>query len=611
MAEYNSDRTGANIDATLDKVDALVDSANNVTASSVDVTGTVTADGLTVDAAQKIIYNANGSQTNSRKYQLRNDDSAYGDFGIKASSSNSTEPTKNRLNINKDGDVSFYEDTGTTAKMVWDASAESLGIGTSTVDEIFHVNKDSSGRAIVGKFENGTNAADTRATISLANHTDVCTTYLTSHRTGANFGADFAIETSDGSTGSIVERMRITESGNVGVGTSSPDSPLSVMAETLSDVPSAGSPSGHFAVGKNDQYGTMVGTLGSGKGYVQQQRFDGNATTYDLLLQPNGGNLGIGTDSPSSALHISNSTPTITLTDSDASGINSTIGGSSGRLTFDADADNYGTGEIYFKQAGSERARIDSSGNLLVGKTSTNTDAVGFEARATGLNAMVRDGGEALVLGRKTSDGSILSFRKDGSTVGSIGAKSSDLTIGTNDTGFKFVDGFNMIQPVNVSTGADRDGAISLGYTGQRFKDLYLSGGVYLGGTGSANKLDDYEEGTWTPGDNNITYTSPIGRYEKIGRVVHVRGFFEVPTNTNGNAADISLPFTYNEAGTHYITCHVATTDGSNSDIQGRFSSGGAGSQYIHIVDSSESTVTCATLSGKQIRFRATYTTNS
>ena len=32
-----------------------------------------------------------------------------------------------------------------------------------------------------------------------------------------------------------------------------------------------------------------------------------------------------------------------------------------------------------------------------------------------------------------------------------------------------------------------------------RFKDLYLSGGVYLGGTGSANQLDDYEEGTWTP----------------------------------------------------------------------------------------------------------------
>jgi hypothetical protein len=30
------------------------------------------------------------------------------------------------------GDISFYEDTGTTAKFFWDASAESLGIGTSS-----------------------------------------------------------------------------------------------------------------------------------------------------------------------------------------------------------------------------------------------------------------------------------------------------------------------------------------------------------------------------------------------------------------------------------------------------------------------------------------------
>ena len=41
-------------------------------------------------------------------------------------------------------------------------------------------------------------------------------------------------------------------------------------------------------------------------------------------------------------------------------------------------------------------------------------------------------------------------------------------------------------------------GAIDLGNGNNRFKDAYLSGGVYLGGTGSANKLDDYEEGTWT-----------------------------------------------------------------------------------------------------------------
>lgn len=43
-----------------------------------------------------------------------------------------TGSTTERVRIATNGDVSFYEDTGTTAKMVWDASAEALGIGTSS-----------------------------------------------------------------------------------------------------------------------------------------------------------------------------------------------------------------------------------------------------------------------------------------------------------------------------------------------------------------------------------------------------------------------------------------------------------------------------------------------
>ncbi len=55
--------------------------------------------------------------------------------------------------------------------------------------------------------------------------------------------------------------------------------------------------------------------------------------------------------------------------------------------------------------------------------------------------------------------------------------------------------------------------------------DLTLSGGVYLGGTGSANYLDDYEEGTWTPrcaveGQGNMTLSNPKGYYVKVGNVV-------------------------------------------------------------------------------------------
>ena len=37
------------------------------------------------------------------------------------------------------GDISFYEDTGTTPKLFWDASAESLGIGTSSPSSTLHV----------------------------------------------------------------------------------------------------------------------------------------------------------------------------------------------------------------------------------------------------------------------------------------------------------------------------------------------------------------------------------------------------------------------------------------------------------------------------------------
>jgi hypothetical protein len=86
--------------------------------------------------------------------------------------------------------------------------------------------------------------------------------------------------------------------------------------------------------------------------------------------------------------------------------------------------------------------------------------------------------------------------------------------------------------------------------------DLTLSGGVYLGGTGSANKLDDYEEGTWTP-----TYTSSStdptfspnlqnGVYTKIGRMVYasfrLRG--AISGTKAGNLRISGLPFTNNNS---------------------------------------------------------------
>ena len=81
--------------------------------------------------------------------------------------------------------------------------------------------------------------------------------------------------------------------------------------------------------------------------------------------------------------------------------------------------------------------------------------------------------------------------------------------------------------------------------------DLYLSGGVYLGGTGSANKLEDYEEGTWTPVFNSVsapTYSTQNGKYTKIGNVVNCT--VEIVVGSGLDTSDSSgvtiggLPFT-------------------------------------------------------------------
>ena len=77
---------------------------------------------------------------------------------------------------------------------------------------------------------------------------------------------------------------------------------------------------------------------------------------------------------------------------------------------------------------------------------------------------------------------------------------------------------------------------------------ITANGGIYLGGTGSANLQDDYEEGTWTPTfavGTNITYNSQSGTYTKIGRKVYVTGYMDISnSDSDGSAIQIDLPFT-------------------------------------------------------------------
>ena len=75
---------------------------------------------------------------------------------------------------------------------------------------------------------------------------------------------------------------------------------------------------------------------------------------------------------------------------------------------------------------------------------------------------------------------------------------------------------------------------------------------IFLGGTGSANELDDYEEGTWTPSINNVTNAgSTSGRvnvYRKIGNMVYFtfdifQSSNNMGININGTSLITGLPF--------------------------------------------------------------------
>ena len=102
------------------------------------------------------------------------------------------------------------------------------------------------------------------------------------------------------------------------------------------------------------------------------------------------------------------------------------------------------------------------------------------------------------------------------------------------------------------SNGADANAANDIGSTTNRWRDGFFSGGVYLGGTAAANKLDDYEEGNWTceprGGTTAGTFSSPAGHqactYTKIGRLVHVSIFLYATSFTGTGTFEIhTLPF--------------------------------------------------------------------
>jgi hypothetical protein len=468
------------------------------TSTGIDVTGTVTADGLTVEGATAGLANFYRASANANfgaiTFKDTTNTSTNAQIGwnaneLRLDGTNTVRQVTgglSRMLISSGGDISFYEDTGTTAKFFWDASAERLGIGTTSPTYALHTLSSS---GAVGILESTSGSS---------------TLYL--KNSGSTYAYSVGVSSSSNDlrflTGDGAERMRIDSSGNVGIGTSSPTNQL------------------HVASTANSSIRISAGTSGN--------------NDAKLVLDGNG----------------------------------------SGVCTIDADK------HLTFTYSGTERLRIDSSGNLLVGTTTTNTQSssggtnTGTWINSAGIVNVGSNSNAAAYLNRQSTDGDIAVFRKDGSTVGSIGTLTDDLSIGNLDTGLIFQGAGDRISPFNPATNTYRDAAIDLGYTTRRFKDLYLSGGVFLGGTGSSNKLDDYEEGNGTPSvgasvSGTVTTGGSGGEYyyTKIGNVVHFQFEFQV-TATGTGAIRITLPF----VSTHYaagsLRTYNATFSGTSPFIE-------------------------------------------
>ena len=106
----------------------------------------------------------------------------------------------------------------------------------------------------------------------------------------------------------------------------------------------------------------------------------------------------------------------------------------------------------------------------------------------------------------------------------------------------------------------------------------FTSGGLAIGGTGAANTLDDYEEGTFTPtfsgtssAPSGVNYGSRNGSYTKIGRLVYVRMWLDLSSwssGPTGNATITGLPFTTNSTSLNFpavVIGYAASWDTDNT----------------------------------------------
>ncbi len=245
-------------------------------------------------------------------------------------------------------------------------------------------------------------------------------------------------------------------------------------------------------------------------------------------------------------------------------------------LKISADPDNSGSSTVMqFAVDGTERLRIDSSGNIMFGTTSNSvyddSSGSGVVIRgATGALDVMRNNDHPLLLNRTGGDGQMIMYHRDGTNKAASALRSGHLCF-------------------DLPSGTEKI----------RFQS---TGGIsFNGDTATANALDDYEEGSWQPqiGGNNMSVNH--AHYTKIGNFVHLD--FDITGNASANGNQITgLPFTAIEYSAFHFGWVSDSSGGSQNTTAlqgGLLSSGGftmrtAGGNVNMNVASGQRVIGCA-----------------
>lgn len=354
------------------------------------VTGTVTSEGLVVDTNTLYVDATNnkvGIGTTSPGSALTVKSSTFSQLRL--------EDDDDRLEIGyatatayfKTGDNNTkinFRKTDNTDVMTVDMGNERVGIGTDSPSRTLHL-KD----AIAGiRLED----SDNNSYGELIYNTGSNGLLIRSDHGNNDEGSNIIFQV-DGS-----EKMKIGSTGNVGIGTSSPDSSIQVKSSGTNN---------QSLLKLNTDSGTraFIGSDAQDDGYLYLYdgsdnlktafRTDGN----DSYIA-GGGNVGIGTSSPNRILDIESSIPAVRFTDTTVSGLyHEIISGDGNNLQIKADDGGVGSSSaISFDVDGSEKMRIKHTGNVGIGTSSpkqqlhisggtTSGDVTKVTIGATGANA--------------------------------------------------------------------------------------------------------------------------------------------------------------------------------------------------------------------------------